>query len=163
MFYCSSGRCIVFEVLGPMTPRFLEILTPRFVRLASPKIVLVPFSIGLGRFRSTGFSPYSTTPQFSFAQSIASLRMSSHSPVPVKVLVLGSGNFGSCLADHLGLFPLRCPVCLIAVRSDIISVPLSPFLHLAIVADSEHEVMLWSRSRDVVESLNATHRVRTQN
>jgi glycerol-3-phosphate dehydrogenase len=43
-----------------------------------------------------------------------------------KVLVLGSGNFGSCLADHL--------------------------------ADSEHEILLWSRSVAVIESLNTTHK-----
>ena len=45
---------------------------------------------------------------------------------PQKILVLGSGNFGSCLADHL--------------------------------ADSGSRVLLWSRSKDVIESLNERHR-----
>ncbi|KAJ3998563.1 6-phosphogluconate dehydrogenase [Lentinula boryana] len=45
---------------------------------------------------------------------------------PSKVLVFGAGNFGSCLADHLG--------------------------------DSDHDVYLWSRQGEVVESLNKTHR-----
>lgn len=41
-------------------------------------------------------------------------------------LVFGSGNFGSCLADHL--------------------------------ADAGRPVLLWSRSKEVVDSLNKTHR-----
>lgn len=45
---------------------------------------------------------------------------------PQKILVIGSGNFGSCLADHL--------------------------------ADSGNPVLLWSRSRDVIQSLNEHHR-----
>ena len=45
---------------------------------------------------------------------------------PQKILVLGSGNFGSCLADHL--------------------------------ADSGNQVLLWSRSKDVIQSLNEHHR-----
>ncbi|KAF8323399.1 glycerol-3-phosphate dehydrogenase [Clavulina sp. PMI_390] len=45
---------------------------------------------------------------------------------PRKVLVLGAGNFGSCLADHL--------------------------------ADSEHEVLVWSKTASVVQSLNETHK-----
>jgi len=55
--------------------------------------------------------------------------MSSTQPLdetPQKILVLGSGNFGSCLADHL--------------------------------ADSGNPVFLWSRSKDVIESLNEHHR-----
>ena len=48
-------------------------------------------------------------------------------PVPKsKVLVLGAGNFGSCLADHLG--------------------------------DSEHEVLLWSRSKDLVDHFDKCHK-----
>jgi len=43
-----------------------------------------------------------------------------------KVLVLGAGNFGSCLADHLG--------------------------------DSEHEVLLWSRSKKLVDHFNQYHK-----
>lgn len=43
-----------------------------------------------------------------------------------RVLILGSGNFGSCLADHL--------------------------------ADSNHEVILWSRSLDFVEHFNTHHK-----
>ncbi|KAE9400539.1 glycerol-3-phosphate dehydrogenase [Gymnopus androsaceus JB14] len=43
-----------------------------------------------------------------------------------KVLILGGGNFGSCLADHLG--------------------------------DSDHEVFLWSRQEEVVNTLNKSHR-----
>ncbi|KAI0348343.1 NAD-dependent glycerol-3-phosphate dehydrogenase [Trametopsis cervina] len=39
-----------------------------------------------------------------------------------KVLVFGAGNFGSCLADHLG--------------------------------DSQHEVFMWSRSKDIVTYFN---------
>ncbi|KAH7106700.1 NAD-dependent glycerol-3-phosphate dehydrogenase [Auriculariales sp. MPI-PUGE-AT-0066] len=42
------------------------------------------------------------------------------------ICVLGAGNFGSCLADHL--------------------------------ADSAHEVFLWGRDKEVIDSLNATHR-----
>lgn len=48
------------------------------------------------------------------------------SPPKVKVCVLGSGNFGSCLADHLG--------------------------------DSDHEVLLWSRSEAQVKYFNEHHR-----
>jgi hypothetical protein len=33
---------------------------------------------------------------------IYQIKMNSSSPSPKKVLVFGSGNFGSCLADHLG-------------------------------------------------------------
>ena len=44
------------------------------------------------------------------------------SPPKTKVCVLGAGNFGSCLADHLG--------------------------------DSEHEVLLWSRSVEQIEYFN---------
>jgi hypothetical protein len=43
-----------------------------------------------------------------------------------RVLVLGSGNFGSCLADHL--------------------------------ADCGSPVLLWSRSKDVIQSFNEHHR-----
>ncbi|KAI0034141.1 glycerol-3-phosphate dehydrogenase [Vararia minispora EC-137] len=43
-----------------------------------------------------------------------------------RVLVLGAGNFGSCLADHL--------------------------------ADSEHDVFMWSREGDLVEHFNKHHR-----
>lgn len=43
-----------------------------------------------------------------------------------RVCVLGAGNFGSCLADHLG--------------------------------DSDHEVLLWSRSSELVQHFNAHHR-----
>ena len=43
-----------------------------------------------------------------------------------KVVVLGAGNFGSCLADHLG--------------------------------DSEHDVILWSRSTELVDHFNKYHR-----
>ena len=39
---------------------------------------------------------------------------------------MGAGNFGSCLADHLG--------------------------------DSDHEVLLWSRSEDQVKYFNQHHR-----
>jgi glycerol-3-phosphate dehydrogenase len=46
-----------------------------------------------------------------------------------KVLVLGAGNFGSCLADHL--------------------------------ADSEHNVLLWSRDASQIEFFN-THRKNPQ-
>lgn len=42
------------------------------------------------------------------------------------VLVMGAGNFGSCLADHLG--------------------------------DSEHDVLLWSRSAPFVEHFNKHHK-----
>ena len=48
------------------------------------------------------------------------------SPPKTKVCVLGAGNFGSCLADHLG--------------------------------DSEHEVLLWSRSVEQIEYFNLHHR-----
>ncbi|KAF8338064.1 NAD-dependent glycerol-3-phosphate dehydrogenase [Cantharellus anzutake] len=47
-------------------------------------------------------------------------------PSRSRVLVLGSGNFGCCLADHL--------------------------------ADSEHDVVLWSRNAEAVKSLNETHK-----
>lgn len=40
--------------------------------------------------------------------------------------MLGAGNFGSCLADHLG--------------------------------DSDHDVLLWSRSPDFVDHFNTHHR-----
>lgn len=39
---------------------------------------------------------------------------------------MGAGNFGSCLADHLG--------------------------------DSDHEVLLWSRSAELVEHFNKHHK-----
>ncbi|KAL5533965.1 hypothetical protein ACEPAG_425 [Sanghuangporus baumii] len=48
------------------------------------------------------------------------------SPPKTKVCVLGAGNFGSCLADHLG--------------------------------DSEHEVLLWTRSVEQIEYFNLHHR-----
>jgi glycerol-3-phosphate dehydrogenase len=57
--------------------------------------------------------------------------MSSRSPIYTpprtpgprsRILVLGAGNFGSCLADHL--------------------------------ADSEHEVLLWTREADIVKHFN---------
>ncbi|KAJ7596821.1 glycerol-3-phosphate dehydrogenase [Mycena floridula] len=43
-----------------------------------------------------------------------------------KVLIFGAGNFGSCLADHLG--------------------------------DSEHQVYLWSREKEMVDHFNIYHR-----
>lgn len=54
-----------------------------------------------------------------------------HSPPRIesdksKVLVFGAGNFGSCLADHLG--------------------------------DSSHDVLMWSRSENLVKHFNAHHR-----
>ncbi|KAI0285447.1 glycerol-3-phosphate dehydrogenase [Russula aff. rugulosa BPL654] len=53
--------------------------------------------------------------------------MPSSSPSPKnKVLVLGAGNFGSCLADHLG--------------------------------DSDHQVFMWSRWKDVVDYFNEHHK-----
>ncbi|EJD03675.1 NAD-dependent glycerol-3-phosphate dehydrogenase [Fomitiporia mediterranea MF3/22] len=48
------------------------------------------------------------------------------SPPKTRVCVMGAGNFGSCLADHLG--------------------------------DSDHEVLLWSRSEDQVKYFNQHHR-----
>lgn len=52
-------------------------------------------------------------------------------PIPIphesrKILVLGAGNFGSCLADHL--------------------------------ADSEHQVLLWSRDAEQITYFNEHHR-----
>lgn len=45
--------------------------------------------------------------------TLRKLKMSSTSspPVPRRILVLGAGNFGSCLADHLGLFCLQLIAC----------------------------------------------------
>lgn len=71
-------------------------------------------------------------PRFRSAMSvekIATFEMphSSHSSPPkTKICVLGAGNFGSCLADHLG--------------------------------DSDHEVLLWSRSEAQVKFFNTHHR-----
>ena len=44
----------------------------------------------------------------------------------VRACIMGAGNFGSCLADHL--------------------------------ADSEHDVLLWTRSAEQVAHFNAHHR-----
>lgn len=49
-----------------------------------------------------------------------------HASPKSKVLVMGSGNFGSCLADHLG--------------------------------DSDHHVLLWSRSKEIVQHFNVHHK-----
>ncbi|KAL1708361.1 6-phosphogluconate dehydrogenase [Schizophyllum commune] len=43
-----------------------------------------------------------------------------------RVCVFGAGNFGSCLADHLG--------------------------------DSNHEVFMWAREKEVIETFNTSHR-----
>ena len=43
-----------------------------------------------------------------------------------RILVIGAGGFGSCLADHLG--------------------------------SSDHQVFLYSRSAEVVEAFNRTHK-----
>lgn len=62
------------------------------------------------------------------SDSSSQFRMQSRSPSPPKsrVCVLGAGNFGSCLADHL--------------------------------ADSEHDVLLWSREEDLVKHFNEHHK-----
>lgn len=61
------------------------------------------------------------------SDNASQFRMSScPSPPKSRICVLGAGNFGSCLADHL--------------------------------ADSEHDVLLWSREEDLVKHFNECHR-----
>ncbi|KAG9093660.1 hypothetical protein FS749_013996 [Ceratobasidium sp. UAMH 11750] len=57
---------------------------------------------------------------------LAKLRMTSTPKPTSRVLVLGAGNFGSCLADHL--------------------------------ADSTHQVYLWARSRQLIDTFNKERR-----
>lgn len=79
----------------------------RWIRLLSPTSLLkfpkLPHKLFLHRFTPTPPSIPVHIPTSRYTHTDNRIyKMTSCSPTPKKVLVFGSGNFGSCLADHLG-------------------------------------------------------------
>ncbi len=76
----------------------------RWIRLLSPPTLLkfpqIPHKL---YFTPTPHSIPVHTPAGRYTHTDGrTYKMTSCSPTPKKILVFGSGNFGSCLADHLG-------------------------------------------------------------
>ena len=79
----------------------------RWIRLLSPpalcKFPQLPQSPFFHRFNPTPPPIHVYSPASRYTHTdCRTYTMTSCSPAPKKILVFGSGNFGSCLADHLG-------------------------------------------------------------
>lgn len=106
----SRAPCILLARVQPKGARSVHLTHPKRLITLSSRPNSLPQSIRRVHFHSQSASSNSiqSHSEQSRLRHHHKLKMASTNPSPRRILVLGAGNFGSCLADHLGLSkPLR--------------------------------------------------------